>query len=117
MSRRARPLDACEAAALDELRAATPEEWAALEGHALGRVLDEDPPTEPELLVFDLGDTPTPPVLSADPPPWAIAALQHEALGRGPYDATPPSFEPFAPSRTLLIPRDALEALIRRSSR
>jgi hypothetical protein len=109
--------DAQREAVRRELCEATPEEWAVLEGHALGRVLDKDPPTEPERRRRELADTPTSPLLPDDPPDWARQALRHEGLGLSPYDSIPaPDALPFPPLDTLVLSRDTLDALLRRSS-
>ena len=107
-----------DAQGLSELRQATSEEWARLEGEVIGRVLDDEPPTEPELWIFSLDDAPpTEIVLPTDPPEWAVSALHREALGLGPYDPTPaPTTLAFAPQDTVLVPPHVLDALRRRSS-
>jgi hypothetical protein len=99
-----------EPRAREELLRATSEDWARLEGQALGRVLDEDPPTQP--LPPDSDETPTGPVLPPELPGWAKRALRHEGLGLGPYD-TPPETGIFDPRETQLIPAEVLENLRR----
>jgi hypothetical protein len=103
-----------ETRARADLLGATAEDWARLEGHALGRVLDEDPPTQP-LLPFDPDEAPTGPVLSVELPDWAKRALRHEGLGLGPYDVSPDTGI-FDPRETLVIPTEILVTLRRRSS-
>ncbi len=104
-------------AARRELLQATPEEWAALEGHALGRVLDEDPPTEPDWNRQQLAHSRMPPVLPVAPPDRALHALGPEGLGLDAYESTPPPDAlPFPSLDTLVLSRDALDALLRRSS-
>jgi hypothetical protein len=98
------------------LRTTTPEEWARFEGNALGRILDEEDPTEPEL-DFDLENEPSTPtllVLADPPPPWAVAALLHQALGLGPYDKTPPECLLREPFETTVIDEQLLEDLLQK---
>ncbi|MCL2450830.1 MAG: hypothetical protein FWD17_17950 [Polyangiaceae bacterium] len=97
-----------ETRAVKVLVPATSEEWARLEGHAIGRVLDEGTPTQ--LLPFD-EETPTGPV-----PEWAKEVLRQECLGVGPCDACP---EPgiFGPVETEIIPVEVVLSLRRSTPR
>lgn len=98
----------------DLFRQATPEEWACFEGHAIGRVLDDEPPTDPEFVAPDA--RPTDPVLPTVLPDWAIDAIEHESLGLGPCDSTPPPVVHGSFDATVPIPLEALVPLLRRSS-
>jgi hypothetical protein len=101
-----------DAHARGALLQATAEEWARLEGQALGRVLDEDSPTHP--WPVDLDESPTDPVPPRDLPCRALQALD-EALGLGPYDAARAT-RLFEPLETMLIPSEILERLRRKSA-
>lgn len=112
---------------LAERLQATPEEWARFEGQAIGRVLDEDPPTEPMLharpnrplrLVSDGAPTPaTPARPPPDSPDGAVSAQKRERVAqRAPTPTPAAGANPFEPLDTIVLPTGVLNALRQRSS-